>query len=90
MLLDLFRSIFGVFSDPEVYKDPIEDVSKTIETEPNWQDIVKDAPPEVFDMSKPKEGPFPSWSEEAMKSVTQKSPYFNEIKIEKTSKKKES
>lgn len=29
-MLKLLRKIFGCYSDPEVYKDPIEDVSKTI------------------------------------------------------------
>lgn len=39
-MLKLLRKIFGCYSDPVVYKDPIEDVSKNIVLE--VQDEVED------------------------------------------------
>lgn len=71
-MLEFLRKLFGVFSDPEVYKDPIEDVSKELVLDK----VEEEEPETVVDLSTPKDGPFPSWSEEAMKSVTQPSKYF--------------
>ena len=70
-MLKLLREIFGCFSDPEVYKDPIEDVSKNIVLE--VQDEVEDEPIVNLNKETPKDG----WSEEAMRAVTKPSKFFN-------------
>ncbi len=65
-MLKLLREIFGCFSDPEVYKDPIEDVSKNIVLD------VVDEPIVNLNKEAPKDG----WSEEAMRAVTKPSKFF--------------
>lgn len=70
-MLKLLREIFGCFSDPEVYKDPIEDVSKNIVLE--VQDEIEDELVVNLNRETPKDG----WSEEAMRAVTKPSKFFN-------------
>lgn len=70
-MLKLLREIFGCFSDPEVYKVPIEDVSKNIVLE--VQDEIEDEL--VVNLNR--EAPKDSWSEEAMRAVTKPSKFFN-------------
>ena len=70
-MLKLLRKIFGCFSDPEVYKDPIEDVSKNIVLE--VQDEIEYEPVVNLNTEAPKD----SWSEEAMRAVTKPSKFFN-------------
>lgn len=69
-MLKFLREIFGCFSDPEVYKDPVEDVSKNIVLE--VQDEVEDEPVINLNREAPKDG----WSEEAMRAVTKPSKFF--------------
>lgn len=74
-MLKLLRKIFGCYSDPVVYKDPIEDVSKNIVLE--VQDEVEDE----LEVNEPmvnlnKEAPKDGWSEEAMRAVTKLSKFF--------------
>ena len=69
-MLKLLRKIFGCYSDPEVYKDPIEDVSKNIVLE--VQDEIKYEPVVNLNRETPKDG----WSEEAMRAVTKTSKFF--------------
>lgn len=69
-MLKLLREIFGCFSDPEVYKDPIEDVSKNIVLE--VQDEIEDELVVNLNRETPKDG----WSEEAMRAVTKPSKFF--------------
>lgn len=69
-MLKFLREIFGCFSDPEVYKDLIEDVSKNIVLE--VQDEVEDEP--VVNLNR--EAPKDNWSEEAMRAVTKPSKFF--------------
>lgn len=69
-MLKFLREIFGCFSDPEVYKDPVEDVSKNIVLE--VVDEVEDEPVVNLNKEAPKDG----WSEEAMRSVTKPSKFF--------------
>lgn len=69
-MLEFLRAIFGCFSDPEVYKDKIEDVSKNIVLE--VQDEVEDEP--VVNLNR--EAPIDNWSEEAMRAVTKPSKFF--------------
>ena len=74
-MLKLLREIFGCFSDPEVYKDPIEDVSKNIVLE--VQDEVEDelvVNESMVNLNK--EAPKDGWSEEAMRAVTKPSKFF--------------
>lgn len=69
-MLKLLRKIFGCFSDPVVYKDPIEDVSKTIVL-----DVVDEVEYEsVVNLNR--ETPKDGWSEEAMRAVTKPSKFF--------------
>lgn len=70
-MLKLLRKIFGCYSDPVVYKDPIEDVSKTIVLE--VQDEIEDVLVVNLNIETPKDG----WSEEAMRAVTKPSKFFN-------------
>lgn len=69
-MLKLLRKIFGCYSDPVVYKDPIEDVSKTIVldvvNEVKYESVVN------LNIETPKDG----WSEEAMRAVTKPSKFF--------------
>ena len=69
-MLKLLRKIFGCYSDPVVYKDPIEDVSKTIVLdvvdEVKYESVVN------LNIETPKDG----WSEEAMRAVTKPSKFF--------------
>lgn len=69
-MLKLLRKIFGCYSDPVVYKDPIEDVSKTIVLdvvdEVEYESVVN------LNIETPKDG----WSEEAMRAVTKPSNFF--------------
>lgn len=69
-MLKFLREIFGCFSDPEVYKDPVEDVSKNIVLD--VVDEVEDEP--VINLNK--EAPKDGWSEEAMRAVTKPSKFF--------------
>ena len=69
-MLKLLRKIFGCYSDPVVYKDPIEDVSKTIVLE--VQDEIEDELVVNLNIKTPKDG----WSEEAMRAVTKPSKFF--------------
>ena len=70
-MLKLLRKIFGCYSDPVVYKDPIEDVSKTIVL-----DVVNEVKYEsVVNLNR--EAPKDGWSEEAMRAVTKPSKFFN-------------
>lgn len=69
-MLKLLRKIFGCYSDPVVYKDPIEDVSKTIVLE--VQDEIEDELVVKLNIETPKDG----WSEEAMRAVTKPSKFF--------------
>lgn len=69
-MLKLLRKIFGCYSDPVVYKDPIEDVSKTIVLE--VQDEIEDVLVVNLNIETPKDG----WSEEAMRAVTKPSKFF--------------
>lgn len=69
-MLKLLRKIFGCYSDPVVYKDPIEDVSKTIVLE--VQDEIEDVLVVKLNIETPKDG----WSEEAMRAVTKPSKFF--------------
>ena len=69
-MLKLLRKIFGCYSDPEVYKDPIEDVSKNIVLE--VQDEIEYEPVVNLNKETPKDG----WSEEAMRAVTKPSKFF--------------
>ena len=69
-MLKLLRKIFGCYSDPEVYKDPIEDVSKNIVLE--VQDEVEYESVVNLNRETPKDG----WSEEAMRAVTKTSKFF--------------
>lgn len=69
-MLKLLRKIFGCYSDPIVYKDPIEDVSKTIVLE--VQDEIEDELVVNLNIETPKDG----WSEEAMRAVTKPSKFF--------------
>lgn len=70
-MLKLLRKIFGCYSDPVVYKDPIEDVSKIIVlddvNEVEYESVVN------LNRETPKDG----WSEEAMRAVTKPSKFFN-------------
>lgn len=69
-MLKLLRKIFGCYSDPVVYKDPIEDVSKNIVL-----DVVDEIEDELvvnLNIETPKDG----WSEEAMRAVTKPSKFF--------------
>lgn len=70
-MLKLLRKIFGCYSDPVVYKDPIEDVSKIIVlddvNEVEYESVVN------LNRETPKDG----WSEEAMRAVTKTSKFFN-------------
>lgn len=69
-MLKLLREIFGCFSVPEVYKDPIEDVSKNIVL-----DVVDEVEYEsVVNLNR--ETPKDGWSEEAMRAVTKTSKFF--------------
>ena len=69
-MLKFLREIFGCFSDPEVYKDPIEDVSKNIVL-----DVVDEVEYEsVVNINR--EAPKDSWSEEAMRAVTKPSKFL--------------
>lgn len=70
-MLKLLRKIFGCFSDPVVYKDPIEDVSKNIVLE--VQEVNVDNIVVNLNRETPKDG----WSEEAMRAVTKPSKFFN-------------
>lgn len=70
-MLKLLRKIFGCYSDPEVYKDSVEDLSKNIFLED--QDEVKDELVVNLNKEAPKDG----WSEEAMRAVTKPSKFFN-------------
>ena len=70
-MLKLLRKIFGCYSDPVVYKDPIEDVSKNIVL-----DVVNEVKYEsVINLNR--EAPKDGWSEEAMRAVTKTSKFFN-------------
>lgn len=69
-MLKLLRKIFGCYSDPVVYKDPIEDVSKNIVLE--VQDEIEDVLVVNLNIETPKDG----WSEEAMRAVTKPSKIF--------------
>lgn len=70
-MLKFLCEIFGCFSDPEVYKDPIEDVSKNIVL-----DVVDEVEYEsVVNLNR--ETPKDGWSEEAMRAVTKPSKFFN-------------
>lgn len=69
-MLKLLRKIFGCYSDPVVYKDPIEDVSKTIVLE--VKDEIEDELVVNLNIETPKDG----WSEEAMRAVTKPSKFF--------------
>lgn len=69
-MLKLLRKIFGCYSDPVVYKDPIEDVSKTIVLE--VQDEIEDELVVNLNREAPKDG----WSEEAMRAVTKPSKFL--------------
>lgn len=70
-MLKLLRKIFGCYSDPVVYKDPIEDVSKIIVL-----DVVNEVKYEsVVNLNR--EAPKDGWSEEAMRAVTKPSKFFN-------------
>lgn len=69
-MLKLLRKIFGCYSDPVVYKDPIEDVSKTVVLE--VQDEIEDVLVVNLNIETPKDG----WSEEAMRAVTKPSKFF--------------
>src|SRR5574344_354477 len=67
-MLKLLRKIFGCYSDPVVYKDPIEDVSKIIVL-----DVVDEVEYEsVVNLNR--ETPKDGWSEEAMRAVTKTGP----------------
>lgn len=70
-MLKLLRKIFGCYSDPVVYKDPIEDLSKIIVlddvNEVEYESVVN------LNRETPKDG----WSEEAMRAVTKTSKFFN-------------
>ena len=69
-MLKLLRKIFGCYSDPEAYKDPIEDVSKNIVL-----DVVDEVEYEsVVNLNR--ETPKDGWSEEAMRAVTKPSKFF--------------
>lgn len=70
-MLKLLRKIFGCYSDPEVYKDSVEDLSKNIFLED--QDEVEDELVVNLNKEAPKDG----WSEEAMRAVTKPSKFFN-------------
>lgn len=70
-MLKLLRKIFGCYSDPEVYKDSVEDLSKNIFLED--QDEVKDELVVNLNKEAPKDG----WSEESMRAVTKPSKFFN-------------
>lgn len=70
-MLKLLRKIFGCYSDPVVYKDPIEDVSKNIVLE--VQEVNVDNIVVNLNRETPKDG----WSEEAMRAVTKPSKFFN-------------
>ena len=70
-MLKLLRKIFGCYSNPVVYKDPIEDVSKIIVL-----DVVNEVKYEsVVNLNR--EAPKDGWSEEAMRAVTKPSKFFN-------------
>ena len=69
-MLKLLRKIFGCYSDPVVYKDPIEDVSKNIVLE--VQEVNVDNIVVNLNRETPKDG----WSEEAMRAVTKPSKFF--------------
>ena len=69
-MLKLLRKIFGCYSDPVVYKDPIEDVSMIIVL-----DVVDEVEYEsVVNLNR--ETPKDGWSEEAMRAVTKPSKFF--------------
>lgn len=70
-MLKLLRKIFGCYSDPVVYKDPIEDVSKNIVL-----DVVDEIEDELV-VNLNRETPKDGWSEEAMRAVTKPSKFFN-------------
>ena len=70
-MLKLLRKIFGCYSDPVVYKDPIEDLSKNIVLE--VQEVNVDNIVVNLNRETPKDG----WSEEAMRAVTKPSKFFN-------------
>ena len=69
-MLKLLRKIFGCYSDPVVYKDPIEDVSKNIVL-----DVVDEIEDELV-VNLNRETPKDGWSEEAMRAVTKTSKFF--------------
>ena len=69
-MLEFLRKIFGCYSDPVIYKDKIEDVSKTIVLD--VQDELEDEIVVNLNIETPKI----SWSEEAMRAVTKPSKYF--------------
>ena len=69
-MLKLLRKIFGCYSDPVVYKDPIEDLSKNIVL-----DVVNEVKYEsVVNLNR--EAPKDGWSEEAMRAVTKPSKFL--------------
>lgn len=69
-MLKLLRKIFGCYSDPVVYKDPIEDLSKIIVLD----DVNEVEYESVVNLNR--EAPKDSWSEEAMRAVTKPSKFF--------------